>query len=34
MYKENVAVFSDMHMKHTARGEHHVECLNVKPGGK
>ena len=25
---------SEIRMKHSTQGEHHVEFLNVKPGGK
>ena len=33
MYKAKVAVCSDIHTKHSMLREHHVEFLNVKPGG-
>ena len=33
MYKEEVAVCSKIHTKHSMQSEHHVEFLNVKPGG-
>ena len=33
-YKANVAVYSEIHTKHSTQSEHHVEFLNVKPGGK
>ena len=33
MYKAKVAVFSDIRAKLSTHGEHHVEFLNVKPGG-
>jgi len=33
MYKAKVAVFSEIRTKHLRQGEHHVEFLNVKPGG-
>ena len=33
MYKANVAVCSDIRIKHSMQSEHHVEFLNVKPGG-
>ena len=33
MYKAKVAVSSDIHTKHSNLREHHVEFLNVKPGG-
>ena len=33
MYKAKVAVCSEIHTKHSTQNEHHVEFLNVKPGG-
>jgi hypothetical protein len=33
MYKAKVAVCSEIRKKHSAQIEHHVEILNVKPGG-
>jgi len=33
MYKANVAVYSEIRTKHSMQSEHHVEFLNVKPGG-
>ena len=33
LYKTKVAVCSDIHTKHSTQNEHHVEFLNVKPGG-
>jgi len=33
MYKAKVAVCSEIRIKHSTQGEHHVEFLNVKPGG-
>jgi hypothetical protein len=33
MYKERVAVCSEIRTKHSKQNEHHVEFLNVKPGG-
>jgi len=33
MYKAKVAVRSEIRTKHSTQSEHHVECLNVKPGG-
>ena len=33
MYKAKVAVCSEIHTKHLTQNEHHVEFLNVKPGG-
>jgi hypothetical protein len=27
------AVFAEIRTKHSTQGEHHVEFLNVKPGG-
>jgi hypothetical protein len=32
-YTAKVAVFSDIRTKHSTQSEHHVEILNVKPGG-
>jgi len=32
-YKAKVAVCSEIRTKHSKQGEHHVELLNVKPGG-
>jgi len=32
MYKAKVAVCADR-TKHSTRSEHHVEFLNIKPGG-
>jgi hypothetical protein len=32
-YKAKVAVFSEIRTKHSTQSEHHVECLNVIPGG-
>jgi len=32
-YKENIALCSEIHTKHSTQGEHHVEILNVKSGG-
>jgi len=32
MYKAKV-VFSEIHTKQSTQSEHHVEFLNVKPGG-
>jgi hypothetical protein len=34
MYTVKVAVYSDIRTKHSTQSEHHVEILNVKPGGK
>ena len=31
--KAKVAVCSDIPTKHSTQSEHHVEFLNVKPGG-
>jgi hypothetical protein len=31
MYKEKVAVCSEIHTNHSMQSEHHVEFLNVKP---
>jgi len=33
MYKAKVAVRSEIRRKHSTQGEHHVEFLNVNPGG-
>ena len=33
MYKAKVAVFSEIRTKYSMQSEHHVEFLNVKPGG-
>ena len=33
MYKAKVAVCSDISTKHSTQSEHHVEVLNIKPGG-
>jgi hypothetical protein len=33
MYKAKVAVCSEIRKKHLTQSEHHVEILNVKPGG-
>ena len=33
MYKAKVAVCSDIRKEHSSQSEHHVEFLNVKPGG-
>ena len=32
MYKEKVAVCSEIRIKHSTQSEHHVEFFNVKPG--
>jgi hypothetical protein len=32
-YKAKVSVCSDVRTKHLTQIEHHVEFLNVKPGG-
>ena len=32
-YNAKVAVYSDIRTKHSTQSEHHVEILNVKPGG-
>ena len=34
MYKTKVAVCSDIRTKRSTQSEHHVEFLNVAPGGK
>ena len=33
MYKAKAAVFSDIRTKLSKQSEHHVELLNIKPGG-
>jgi len=33
MYKAKVTVCSEIRAKHSTHSEHHVEFLNVKPGG-
>ena len=33
MYKAKVAVCSDIRTKHSKQRDHHVEFLNIKPGG-
>jgi len=33
MYEAKVAVCSETRTKHSKQSEHHVEFLNVKPGG-
>jgi hypothetical protein len=33
MCKAKVAVCSEIRTKHSKQGEHHVEFLDVKPGG-
>jgi len=33
MYKANVAACSDLSTNHSTQSKHHVEFLNVKPGG-
>jgi len=33
MYKAKTAVCSEINTKHSNQSEHHVEFLNVKPGG-
>jgi hypothetical protein len=33
MCKAKVAVSSEIPKKHSTQSEHHVEILNVKPGG-
>jgi len=33
MYNEKVALCSEILTKHSTQSEHHVEFLNVKPGG-
>jgi len=33
MYKAKVSLCSEIPTKHPMQSEHHVELLNVKPGG-
>jgi hypothetical protein len=33
LYKAEVAVYFEIRTKHLTQGEHHVEFLNVEPGG-
>jgi len=33
MYKAKVTVCSEIRKKHLMQSQHHVEFLNVKPGG-
>jgi hypothetical protein len=33
MYKSKIAVYAEIRTKHSTQSQHHVECLNVKPGG-
>jgi len=33
MYKAKAAVLRSVKKKHSKQSEHHVEALNVKPGG-
>jgi len=33
LYKISTAVYSEICTKHSTQSEHHVELLNVKPGG-
>jgi len=33
MYKAKIVVCSEIHTEYAMQGEHHVEFLNVKPGG-
>ena len=33
IYKEKVAVCSEIHTNHSPQSEHNVEFLNDKPGG-
>jgi len=32
-YKAKVVVYSEIRTKHSTQSEHHVEFLNIKPGG-
>jgi hypothetical protein len=33
MYKAKATVCSEIHTKHSTQSQHHVEFVNVKPGG-
>ena len=33
MYREIIAVCSDIRTKHSTQSERHVEFLNIQPGG-
>jgi hypothetical protein len=33
MYKAKVALCPEIRTKHSTQSEHHVELLNIKPGG-
>ena len=33
LYKVQVAVCSEIRKKHSTQSQHHVDFLNVKPGG-
>jgi len=33
LYTAKAAICSQIHTKHSTQSEHHVECLNIKPGG-
>ena len=33
LYKAKVAVWSDIRTKHSTQSEHHVEFLDIQPGG-
>jgi hypothetical protein len=33
MYEAKAVVYSEIRTKHSTHSEHHVEFLNVKPGG-
>jgi len=33
LYKAKVAAYSQIRTKHSTQSEHHVEFLNVRPGG-
>jgi len=32
MYREIIAVCSEIHTKHSTQSKHHVQFLNIKPG--
>jgi hypothetical protein len=34
MYRGNVAVCAEIRTEHSTQSEHHIEFLNVKPGGR
>jgi len=34
MHRAKVALCAEIRTKHSTQSEHHVEFLNIKPGGK